>query len=486
MSKEKKLKSSIIHGFSTLIVREFFLKILSFLGQVILARILSPSDFGMYVIIVFIITIISLFTDIGLSQAIIQKKKEPTIQELSGVFWLKGVLSLIFIILIWFCAPLIAMFYTRFNEQNILMLRIFSVTLLLSSLRTIPISLFERKLRYNLISLLDVIGVIVYYIVTLMFALLHFGVWSFIWGAVLKEGVETAIIYSIQPFIPQFIDFRNSIKKMVKFGIYIQGNGLVSFFISSFAPALGGRTSGPYAVGLLDFAYSLVSIPAVVSINFGRVSFAGYSRMQGNKDQLSKSINKSVSMLAIVLYIFPVIFIGFGRDLIHFIYTDKWISAVPALYLYSLSVFFFPTLTPLGQIILSIGKSKEIFWYTLSVTFVASVSALLFIKVFGFTGIALANVMVYIGLYLSYIVILKKYKYKFSAIYILFPKLAATCCSLLVALVLNSILPSNLLFLIVKLILGTIFYIFFMLLFVRQDTVELFQLGMTVLRLKRL
>lgn len=470
------LKSSIIHGFGTLIIREVFIKFFSFLGQVVLARILVPEDFGVYVIIVFIVSIFNLFSDIGLSQAIIQKKVELSISELSGIFWLKVILALILIFLIFTFSPFIKIFYPALNDVNIIMLKTFTITILLSNLRTIPISLLERKIQYNLISIVDIIGVIIYYVVAIVGALLNFGIWSLIAGAIIKEVIETIIFYFIRPFIPHLIYFKDGIKKMIKFGIYMQGNGLIMFFISSLAPAVAGRTSGPYAVGLLDFASSIVSIPAVVSINFGRVAFAGYSRIQGEKEMLSKSINKSVSMLAILLYIFPVIFLGLGKDLIYFIYTEKWIAAVPALYWLSISVFFYPTITSLGQIILSLGKSKEIFLYTLAISSIGLGSAFLFINKFGFTGIAMANVLIYIGLYLSYIVILKKAEYEFNAIYILIPKLIAAICSVIFIAILNILLPTNFLVLIIKLLLGTIAYLVFMLIFARRDMVELLQL----------
>lgn len=470
------LKSSVIQGFSSLIIREFFLKLLSFIGQIFLARLLLPSDFGTYVIIVFIISLFGLFSDIGLSIAIIQKKEEPTHPELSTVFWLKIALSLVLIILIWNFSPLIKLFYPSFTDSNILMIKTLSVILLLGNIRAIPISLLERKIKYNLISVIDIAGVIIYYFIALAGAFFHFGIWSFIIGAVTKEIIETAILYFVQPFIPQLVFSKSKLGKMIKFGAYVQGNSLLSFFISSITPLVGGRLSGAYAVGLLDFANSLTSLPNIIAMNFSRVSFAGYSKIQGETELLSKSINKSVSMLAILLYIFPLIFIGMGRELVYFIYTEKWVAAVPALYWFSISVFFYPALTSLGQIILSIGKSKEIFWATFLVDVIGVISALFLVNEFGFIGIAMANLIIYFVLYLSYVYILKKTKLEFSAFYILIPPLLATIFSIIVSLFLNIIFPSNPVSLVIKIALSTIAYIIFMYAFVRNSFMELLKL----------
>ncbi len=480
------LKSNIIQGFSTLIIREIFIKFLSFIGQVFLARLLNPSDFGVYVIIIFIIGLFGLFSDIGLNLAIIQKKEEPTHQELSGVFWLKVILSLILIILIWFFAPFIKVFYPTFIDANVTMLRVISITLLLTNLRSIPISLLERKIQYNLISLLDILGIFVYYIVALTGAFLNFGVWSFIYGAVIKEIVETIVLYIKQPFLPKFLLSWKKLKNVVGFGVYIQGNNFVSFFITSINPVVGGRLSGPYAVGLLDFANTIASIPNIVAMNFSRVAFAGYSRLQGEKDILSKSIDKSVGILSIVLYIFPVILISFGNELIHYIYTDKWITAVPALYWFSAAVIFYPITTVFGQIILAIGKSKEIFWTSLMITIIGWIGSILLVYKFGFVGIAIMYFFIIAGLFFSYIYILKENHYKFSVFSIAGPQIAALLFTILFSLILNVILPSNIYVLILKLILSAVVYIIFMLVFAKKDTLELIRLFLRLITRKNI
>src|SRR5437762_12531867 len=83
------LKSKMAPGFSTLLVRELLLKICAFSGQLILARILSPDDFGFYAIIIFIINLFGLFSDIGLSSALIQKKQPLADIELATIFFIK-------------------------------------------------------------------------------------------------------------------------------------------------------------------------------------------------------------------------------------------------------------------------------------------------------------------------------------------------------------------------------------------------------------
>ncbi len=470
------LKSSIVQGFGTLIAREFFLKVLSFIGQVFLARLLAPSDFGIYVIIVFVVNFLALFADVGLSLAIIQKHEEPTKQELSGVFALKMLLSLVIVILLWVFAPLVKEIYPSFTEANILMIRLLSLIILTGSIRSVPIALLERKLKYNVISVIDIFGVFTYYLIALPFAFLHFGVWSFILGALIKEVGETILLYLLQPFWPQFNAFKVNIKNMVKFGVYIQGNSFVSIANSSITPVIAGKLSGAYAVGLLDFAYNIASLPETIAINFGRVAFAGFSRIQEEKEILLNSISKSISMLAIILYIFPVVIFGLGKELVPLIFSAKWIVALPALYWYSAGAFFLPIIYSLGQGILVIGKSKTLFWTTLLTVTAGWAMAFLLIHYLGFVGIAITYFLISLVFCFAYLIIFARYGYKLAVISLLGPKLLVAILTFLSILVMNFIFPQANLILIIKLIIAVLAYLLCTYIFVKQDFVEFTQL----------
>lgn len=476
MSDNDILKSNIIQGFSTLIVREFFIKIFSLIGQIFLARLLIPSDFGIYVIIVFIIGLFGLFSDVGLSLAIIQHKTEPTHAELSGAFYFKTLLGLVLIAIIWVISPSIKLFYPTFVDANVTMLRVFSVTLLLANFRSIPTSLLERKIKYNLISLIDIVGVFVYYVIALSAALSNLGVWSFIIAVVIKEIVETIILFTIQPFLPQMTLSIKNLKKMLRFGLYIQGNGIVNFFVNSINPIIGGRMVGSYGVGLLDFAFNIGSLPTTIGINFGRVAFAGYSRIQEQKKLLSNSISHSISMLAIMLYIFPVVVYSFSGQLIPFVFSPKWIPAIPALYWYTAVTFFLPVISPLGQGILAIGKSKEIFWSTFITTIFSLVGAYLLVRLFGLLGIAIIYFFAVLFLFIFYIFILKKSGFNFQIFSILAPKLAATFIVLVFSITLNLVLPGGIFILFVKLFLSSLMYLLFMFIFAKKDFLDFFKL----------
>jgi O-antigen/teichoic acid export membrane protein len=190
-------------------------------------------------------------------------------------------------------------------------------------------------------------------------------------------------------------------------------------------------------------------------------------------------------MLAIILYFFAVIFIGFGKELIYFIYTTKWIAAVPALYWFSLSIFLLPAITTWGQVILSIGRSKQIFWSTFILVILGWTLAYIFIQFFGFVGIAMAYFFIYIGLYISYLLILRTTGIKFSSVSIMIPKFVGTVCSIVVAIILNKMTSFDPILLLIKIVFVVGIYIALMFLFARKDSIYLYKMIKERIKLKR-
>src|SRR5207302_8752430 len=99
--------------------------------------------------------------------------------------------------------------------------------------------------------------------------------------------------------------------------------------------------------------------------NFGRVAFSGLSRIQHDKKLLLHLIEKSASVITIISLLFPVLIFGFGQEGTAILYTNKWLPGITALYWFAASTIFGGVIVALGQGILALGKSKNIFFITL-------------------------------------------------------------------------------------------------------------------------
>ncbi len=476
------LKEKITKSFSLLIAREFFIKALSFVGQLIVARILVPSDFGIFVIISFIVNFFILFSDIGLTWSIIRSEKQPKELELSSVLFIKIVFSSIIIAIIYFLAPFITIFYSEFQKSHVSMLQIFSITILFTSLRSIPIALLERKIKYNMIAIIDVVGILVYQISALTLAFAGFGVWSLISSVILKEIIEVIIAYLFQP-IPLRINISiKSIQYMLSFGVFLQGNSILTFIHTSIIPVLVGVKYGPYQVGLLDWSSKIASIPMTITENFGRVAFSGFSKIQNDKKFLAIMIERSMGILSIITLLFTVLILGFAPQAIEILYTKKWVAGVPSLYWFAASTFLISVMSAIGSGLLALGRSKEIFYVTLLSGITKWFCAISLVSLFGYIGVAITSTITSAVLFVLYLFIANKASLSINTSKVLLPKLFVFCCTLLFIYALNIITSQHIHIFVGKVILSLAMYLLLMYIFSQEDLKRIIKLA-SLLRL---
>ncbi|TXH56899.1 MAG: hypothetical protein E6Q89_04850 [Bacteroidia bacterium] len=452
------VKKKISKGLSVLLFRELILKVFSFAGQVILARILFPSDFGTIAIIAFIINFFSLFIDIGLSPAIIREKKKPSQKQLSTIFFTKLGLTLICIIAIFFCAPIFTKFINGFDTENIFMIWIYGLSLIFTTVKSVPVALIERDLRFDLVSKIDIVGVVAYQISVVLFAVFGFGIWSFIWGIYAKEIIECIAIYKVCPWRPSIYFNRKKINKMIRFGAYMQGGGIINFVQNSIIPVIGGLKTNPYQVGLLDWAFSNALIPETITNNFGRVAFPGFSKIRHNKTVLSDAISKSIKILLLLNVYFVVIVLGFGKEVVEIIYTSKWLPGVYVLYWFSASMIFMPIISVYAQGIFALGKSKTYFKFNLICSVIEWILAFYLVKKIGFEGIGISYFLFTFLLAFSSYLIARKEQISGNIFNSILP-LIFIPISLIFANLLNDLISFSLIGLVLKILILSVIYL---------------------------
>src|SRR3989344_8584091 len=192
-----------VSGVMVLTIRKFLLKAVNYLGSIILARLLAPEIFGIFAIVSFIITFFGFFSDVGLGAALIQKKDRLSHKDLAVTFTLQQILVVVVTLLIWLSAPFFAGKYNLGNE-GIWLLRVFSLSLFLTSFKTIPSILLERGLRFSRLIWPEVVEVVSFQIIAVTMAYLNFGVWSFIAALLVRSFLGTMVLFYLSPWRVSF------------------------------------------------------------------------------------------------------------------------------------------------------------------------------------------------------------------------------------------------------------------------------------------
>jgi lipopolysaccharide exporter len=385
-----------ISGIFALVGRTFLVQVLTVVSNFVLTIYLEPSMFGIFFVVSTINIFLSYFQDIGLAALIIQKKEDPTVEELRTTFTIQQALVISIVIISFLLTP----FFTHvfhLNQEGIYVFYAYLVSFILSSLKTIPTVLLERKLDFHKLVMPQIAEGLVYSISLIIFAVLGFGVNTFTIAILLRSVVGLPIIYYIQPWSIGFAFEKKLIKQLISFGSPFQANSilgllkddLVNLYIASALPLT--------QVGYIGFGQKWSAMPLrLVMDNVIQVTFPSYARMQHDKKGLRTLVEKSLYLIA--FFIFPVVvaFIVFSPYLIRLIpgYYVKWEPALLALMYFSLNTLFASITVPLTNLLNAIGKVKIVLRYMVLWTVLNWVLTIWFIKAFGYNGVAAASFLV--------------------------------------------------------------------------------------------
>lgn len=397
----KILKKRAVSGVFSLSFLRLFLQGISFLGSVFLARLLTPEIFGVFAIVSFVITFFGFFSDIGLAAALIQKKKEPSQKDLKTTFVIQQCLVAILVFLAFLIAPFIARHY-NLSTEGIWLIRVLIFSLVLTSLKTIPSILLERKLKFTKVVIPEAAEIISYHLLAVILAFFGFGVWSFVWAVIFRGIIGTGLMYWLSPWKPGFAFDKQAAKKLISFGLPYQSNYFLALIKDAVMPVFVGSVSGVAAVGYLNWALRFSTLPMIPIQIIFRVAFPAYARIQEDKILLKKALEKSLKLTNYCL--FPTVFLlmATAPQIIHFVWTDKWQPGLLAFYIHSLGVLVTGITNTFYNAFWAIGKvRKAIIIMIISMVINWGTSIPLVYKM-GFNGAMLGSVIVlYISLPLS-------------------------------------------------------------------------------------
>lgn len=389
------IKGKIVSGVVTLSTRNFILNFFSFAANFILTILLSPAVFGIFFVVSAVISFLSYFSDVGLAAALIQKKEEPTSEELVSVFTLQQILVLVVIGIIFVYSPFLGSLY-KLNAEGIFLLKALLFSFFLSSLKTIPSVLLERRLEFGLLAVPQIIETIAYYLMAIVLALMNFGLYSFAWAAIVRGIVGLIIIYIISPWKISLGLSIAPIRRLVTFGIPYQANSLLALVKDDLMTLFLGGILPPSHMGYIGWAKKWAeSGLRVIMDSIIRVTFPAYARLQENREVLGKAIEKTLFYLAFFIFPTTVLLILFMKPLVYLIPKySKWEPALLSFYFFAVASVFAAFSSPLVSALNSIGKIKMtlvlmVMWTVLTWIFIPA-----FAIISGYNGVAVASMII--------------------------------------------------------------------------------------------
>lgn len=325
-------------GIKLLMARQVIVQIITFAGGVVLARILSPTDFGLYAIATFLVHTFALFGDFGLAPSLIQRKTELSEHDLQVGFTVQQIFTTIVVIALLVSAPWLVMLYPKAPPETLWLVRSLAVSLYLTSWRTISALQLERHLSYDRLARVEVVENLSFQGIAVVLAIMGFGVWSFVWATLVRGILGTVCLWAAAPWKARFAFDRTIAVDILKFGIPFQATRLLNNVGNWVGPLVVGSYIGSHAVGYLTWAGGLGKKPLMFVESSMRVSFPHFSRIQDDPEEVERVMVRYLTYLLLPAGAWTAVIIAAANPIVEWVYTAKWSPAVPALCLYAAAV----------------------------------------------------------------------------------------------------------------------------------------------------
>lgn len=466
---KKKARSGVL----ALTSRTAVLNIIAFISNFLLSVILLPEIFGVFFVVSAAVSFLTYFSDIGLAAALVQKKEQISEDDFKTTFTIQFLMVFTIVILAYGLSSKVAHFY-NLDTSGLWLFRVLLIAFLLSSFKTIPSIILERKLDFNKFVIPQIIETIFFYGSVVVLAFLGWGITSFTVGVLLRAVSGLIAIYILVPWIPRFGFNKNSAKKLLHFGVPFQLNSVLALIKDDLLTVYLGKTLGFTQVGYIGWAKKWAEMPLrLIMDNINKVSFPTFSRLQNNRQQIATATEKV--LFFVVLLTIPLVSSGIIviDSLVAVIPKySKWVPALTSFYLFSLGVIFASISSLLTNVIQSLAKVKITLKLMVMWTILTWLLIPYFIKIFGFNGVSLA--MLLISLTSIVTVLITKKLTHFSVINAFSKPLIIGLITSLVLFLVKIIYPTqNIIQIIVILLSGFFIYCLLNWLFVRKEILSI-------------
>ena len=325
-----------------------------FLRTIVLARLLAPQDFGLLGVALVAIGALEAFSQTGFYAALIQKK--DNIEGYLDTAWtVSAIRGLLMFLVLFASAPLIARFFD--SEQVILVIRVFSISILLAGFINIGIVFFQKDMEFDKQFIYETSGTLVDVIVAISLAFMLQNVWALVWGGLAANFVRFVVSYLLHPYRPRFSLEKEKFQELFSFGKWLLGSSVLIYLITQGDNIVVGKLLGVTYLGLYGIAYRVSNMPATeIAKTISQVTFPENVEIQDDKVQMTKGFLRALQSSLIIGVPFAIIVFVLAEPLTIVVLGDKWRPIIPALKVLSIAGVMRCATSTMGPVFLAVGK----------------------------------------------------------------------------------------------------------------------------------
>ena len=329
------LGQRVVHGAGFTLLGIILRTLITLVSVSVLARLLSPADFGYLAMATVVTELASLFGNFGFASVLIQKRLITRLQ-IDTVFWASAVLGLCLtsaVFLLSFAASWL--FHAPLAGE---LMRVMCLTFAIDGLVVVHGALISRLMRFHVDFWIQVLSVLIRTAVAVVFAWQGFGVWSLVAGALAGSASRVLLSLLVIPYIPRWRFNFSYLQKTWKTNTSYFAGGFLFYVNSNVDLFLIGRMLGATALGYYQNSRSLTDeVRYRIAIPLQRVLFPAFSALQHNTNWLQASVLRSGRLLAATVFPVGVGIAAISNELVPVLYGAKWLAMIPILKLLAIA-----------------------------------------------------------------------------------------------------------------------------------------------------
>lgn len=383
-------KKAIINSFIWTISEKLGVQLIQFILSVLIARILSPEDYGTVAIISIFIAISNVFVDSGFGKSLIQENNINN-KDYSTVFYFNLGISLIFYIIVYFSAPFISSYYSLPILTELI--RVISLVIIINAFTIIPNVIFSVSLNFKPLAISKTISSLLGGGVGLISAYNGLGAWSLVNMSITSNATLAFFQFYQVKWVPKFQFSFKSLKRLYSFGSKLFFGALLDSVVRNLSSVFIGKVFDAKSLGFYSKGIGFANIASntTVSILFS-VLFPTFSKLKDNRENFLEALKYSVKYVTLIIVPFFLLTAFLAKPLIIILLSDKWILTASILQIIILSRMINIIALINVQALQAIGRSDITFKQDL-IKSIISIIFLLFTYRFGIIWIAIGELL---------------------------------------------------------------------------------------------
>ena len=356
------LKKKATAGMIWTALQRYSTMLIQFISGIILARLLTPHDYGCIGMLMIFMVLAETFIDSGFGSALIQKK-QPTQEDYSTIFFWNLGMAVVLYAVLYFSAPAIARFYNIPLLCDVL--RVQGVILFIFAFNIVQRNQLQKKLNFKVLSIVTISTSLIALSVTIFMAYHGYGVWSLVTQHILTALIPALVFWFYIKWRPILTFSWQSFKELFSFGFFMFLTNLLNQFGQQIQGLLIGKCFNANTMGYYSKAHATERIASQsISQVMSQVTYPLYAEVQDNREMLINMLKRITTTLAYIT--FPLLFILMlcARPLFLILYGERWLPCVPYFQALCIAGLAFCLQSVNNQSIAAVGKSRVMFIWT--------------------------------------------------------------------------------------------------------------------------